>query len=189
MEDFHATELAVAWRAFGKFRPVLCSRRTKFEVKLKLFDAVVTPAALYGSEGLTLTGDMARELRTVWRRMLRTMLAPARQPEETWVDYIQRSTRLIEAHAAQSGHCSWEILPKSRKWKFAGEISRSNVGKWSTRLLSWRPFFRCMPYRRAGRPVTRWTDDLEKLAGGNWRATAQDENAWMILAHGFSTGI
>ena len=38
--DFHATELAnrmsAAWRAFAKFRPVLCSRRVSFEMKLKL---------------------------------------------------------------------------------------------------------------------------------------------------------
>ena len=117
------------------------------------------------------------------------MLAQNKRPEEDWVSYVQRVTHTAEDRAHASGHRSWDVTQKARKWKFAGEVARSTESKWSTRLLQWRPFFRCTPGRRVARPFTRWTDELVKFAGGDWRATAQDASMWAILADGFSNGI
>ena len=47
--------------------------------RLRLFDAVVTPAVLYGAETWTLTKEMERTLRTTQRRMLRTILGQGRR--------------------------------------------------------------------------------------------------------------
>ena len=189
MAEYHVTELdnriSVAWRAFGKYKHVFCSKRICFKTKLRLFEATVTPAALYACESWTLTGEMARQLKSVWRSMVRKMFSQTKLPDEDWVAYVQRATHAAESLALKSGLRRWDCEYRTRKWNFAGDTARSDANKWSTRLLQWQPFFRCTPVRRVGRPATRWTDDLVKLAGGDWHNVAHDEALWASLSDGF----
>ena len=60
--------------------------------------------------------------------------------------------------------------------------------RWSTRLLDWRPHFRCHPYRLVGRPLTRWQDCLVKMAGGDWQEVARTD-VWVLLEGCFSDDI
>ncbi|KAI8421921.1 hypothetical protein MSG28_009841 [Choristoneura fumiferana] len=47
-------------------------------------------------------------------------------------------------------------------------------GRWGQKVLEWRP----RTGRRAvGRPPTRWSDDLVKIAGSRWMRKAQDRLA------------
>ena len=41
--------------------------------------------------------------------------------------------------------------------------------------------------RFAGRPCTRWTDHLERFAGGDWMQIALDESKWDFFEEGFVT--
>ncbi|KAI8436342.1 hypothetical protein MSG28_004376 [Choristoneura fumiferana] len=57
------------------------------------------------------------------------------------------------------------------KWQWAGHIARRTDGRWGQKVLEWRP----RTGRRAvGRPPTRWSDDLVKIAGSRWMRKAQD---------------
>ena len=167
-------------------RQVFCSKRTCFKTKLRLFEATVAPAALYGCESWTLTGEMARQMKTAWRTMLRRMLAQTKLGDEDWIAYLQRTTHTAETWALKSGLCRWDVAYRARKWRFAGETARTGANKWTKRLLQWQPFFRCAPLRRVGRPATRWTDDLVKMAGGEWLQVAHDEALWASLSDGFA---
>ena len=68
---------------------------------MKLFESTVTPAVLYGSSCWTMWADTERLLRTNRRRMLRLMVGARRRPNETWVEYMQRSTWRSEELAAK----------------------------------------------------------------------------------------
>ncbi|CAH2229150.1 jg20763 [Pararge aegeria aegeria] len=46
------------------------------------------------------------------------------------------------------------------------------------KVLEWRPR---TGKRSVGRPPTRWTDDIRRVAGSRWRQAAQDRVLWNSL--------
>jgi hypothetical protein len=71
-----------AWAKFMEHKDELTKRKYALSDRLRLFDAVVTPAVLYGAETWTLTKEMERALRTTRRRMLRAILGQGRRRME-----------------------------------------------------------------------------------------------------------
>ena len=189
INDFHQVELDIrisaVWSAFSKFKPALCSSKLGFGAKMKLFEAVVTPVALYGCASWTLTSAMGTALKTVWRRMLRMMLGMRRATDEDWIEYAQRATHVAEDLASKAGKKDWALQQKLQKWKVAGEVARSTANRWSTRLLQWRPMFRCTPRRKVGHPCARWDDCIVKAVGGNWPELAKDFPLWSQMSDGY----
>ena len=57
------------------------------------------------------------------------------------------------------------------KWQWAGHVARRTDGRWSTRVLEWRPR---TGKRSVGRPPARWSDDLRKVGGSGWTGKAVD---------------
>ncbi|CAH2258529.1 jg12369 [Pararge aegeria aegeria] len=87
---------------------------------------------------------------------------------ETWSLTMGLRTRLRVTHV--------EIRRRTRvtdiaqrvaklKWQWAGNIVRRRDGRWGPKVLEWQP----RPgKRRVGRPPTRWTDDIRRVAGSRW---------------------
>ena len=67
------------WAKFMEHKDELTRKTYALSDRLRLFDAVVSPAVLYGSETWTLTKEMERGLRTTQRRMLRAILGQGRR--------------------------------------------------------------------------------------------------------------
>ena len=160
--DYHGTELshrmAAAWGSFAKIKHVLCSRRYPLPARLRLFDAVVTPTALYASSCWTVWSSTTSTLQSTWRRMLRKIVQVPRRHDESWVPYIRRSTRLAISKAMRLGHESWVEIQARRKRSLSERTQSDTQGKWSRRLLLWKPEFRTRAWRRTGRPIKRWAD-------------------------------
>ena len=146
------------------------------------FDAVVTEVALYGCAAWKLTAAEQQALRTTRRNIVRWMWGAHRKVDEDWVDFVQRATKESEANAAIHGSRQWAGLFLERKFRFAGKVARCSLNKWSTRLLSWQPWFCEMPFRAVGRPLTRWEDSFVQVAGGDWAEHAKDEAIWMAMS-------
>ena len=167
MGSYHESELSNrmngAWRCFAKFKDVLCSRSYPLRSRLQLFDAVVTPTAMYGCECWTLNVHSRRMLRTTWRKMVRNIFRTPRGDEETWVDYVRRATAHAEARCADWGFRNWAITQPKRKENFAARVANDNADKWNYRLLHWRPWHRCSASRRPGRPRLRWRDAVKHV--------------------------
>ena len=53
----------------------------------------------------------------------------------------------------------------ARKLNWAGHIGRMAYNKWTWRILKWRPWEN---KRSRGRPQTRWSVDIKRLAGHDW---------------------
>ena len=115
--------------------------------------------------------------------MARRMFPTPRLEEETWVDYIQRSTHRAETIFNACGGVDWVVESRRRKWRFAGKTATRNDGRWSTSLLHWVPEHG--RGRDVGHPCKRWRDDIEELVGGEWAQVAQDLELWHILSSKF----
>ncbi|XP_069362032.1 uncharacterized protein [Maniola hyperantus] len=64
------------------------------------------------------------------------------------------------------------------KWQWAGHIVRKTDRRCGPKVLEWRPRTgRCS----VGRPPTRWTDDIRRVAGRRWIQAAQDRGVWNSL--------
>ena len=70
----------------------------------------------------------------------------------------------------------WVSAYRRRKWRLAGKLARCNDNRWSKQILEWRPDSTC--FRLPGRPKTRWIEQVEKFAGGDWMDLAADSVAW-----------
>ena len=159
--------------------------------RARLFDAVVTPAVLYGSATWTMTKAMDRDLRTVRRKMLRYVFrihrqraqAPERPDDEEWPDFLRRAARNVDSLSCASGMTDWILTSRSRKWQFAGKLARATDDRWSRQVLLWKPNHGLG--RAPGHPATRWSDALEQFAGGDWMSLAADKSQWDYLEAGF----
>ena len=178
--------LRAAWIAFVKYKVVFASRSYPFHLKAKLFASVVTPVVLYGAAAWTLTRNMEANLHRARRKMLRAMLCARKAEDEDWVHFVQRTTASSEKLMEELGQESWVAGYRRQKWRFIGKTALATDSRWPKRLLNWRPFFRCIPWRCVGRPCTRWEDCLTELVGDDWAQAAADEQLWGVLEHAFA---
>ena len=125
-------------------------------------------------------------LRYVFR--IHRRIAPGQDDLEDWLQFIHLAAHRVEAIAGANGMEDWVITARRRKWEFAGATARQTDGRWSHKLMTWRPFHG--HGRSQGRPKTRWTDSLDHFAAGDWMTLAKDEDQWNVwgdayVAHHF----
>ena len=154
-------------------------------MRVKLFDSIVSPCLLYACSTWALTREQEQRLTTVQRRMLRAMFARhfRRVSLESWPNYISEVTHNAEEIYQQHGGEAWVLMHRKRKWRFAARLASIQDGRWSCRLLSWRPVH--ARGRSVGRPCRRWSDDFCDLVGGDWLIIASDLVLWSALEDGF----
>ena len=135
-----------------------------------------------------MTQEMERKLSTTKRRMLRWIVGVPRQPQEEWADYIQRATHRSENLSRGHGATDWVRLQRTRKWSLAGKAASSTDGRWTHRLLDWKPWFRTLAHRSVGHPYKRWDDSLVAIVGGDWPKAVSDPAVWIALGDAFVNG-
>ena len=138
---------------------------------------MVTTAVLYASSTWALTQLQERDLTTARRRMLRYVFQVHRGSDEDWVPFVQRAAQRVDSLAANYQMEDWIQLYRKRKWKFAGRLARKTDDRWSRLTATWRP--NDGHGRDRGAPCTRWSDQLETFAGGDWMTEAMDSDRWI----------
>ncbi|CAH2235231.1 jg10483 [Pararge aegeria aegeria] len=68
------------------------------------------------------------------------------------------------------------------KWQWAGHIVRRKDGRWGPKVLEWQLR---TGKRSVGRPPTRWTDDIKRVAGSRWIQGEQNRGIWNSLQKTF----
>lgn len=161
--------ITLSWAAYGRLSHVFRAK-IPISLKRKVFDQCILPVLTYGAETLTLTTASARKLRTTQRKMERSMLGVSLRDHIRNEDLRRRTgvTDVIQQIA-------------SLKWNWAGHVARMTDGRWTRRLLEWRPR---ADRRSRGRPPTRWTDDIKRIES-NWMQSAQDRRQWKILGEAY----
>ena len=104
---------------------------------------------------------------------------------ETWVQWIQRSTGIVDNQLKKASIDDWIVAQRKRKWRLAGHTARRDDGRWSEVALSWEPSW---GRRSRGHPVKRWTQDLDDFFAdkdgttkGCWQQVVQNKLFWKRL--------
>ncbi|CAB3231006.1 unnamed protein product [Arctia plantaginis] len=162
--------IRLGWAAFGKLRNVFTSKIPQC-LKTKCFNQCVLPVMAYGTETWSLTMGLIRKLRVAQRAMERAMLGVSLR-DRIRNEEIRRRTKVIDIAQRIS----------ALKWQWAGHIARRTDGRWGSKVLQWRPR---TGKRSVGRPPTRWTDDLVKVAGNRWMQAAINRPRWKSLGEAY----
>ena len=192
---------AAAWAKFYELWPLLRRRESSMKKRLLLFNASVSKSMLWCSGTWTLTAKEKRHLRAVQRNMLRKFAGPKRAPEEEWVPWIKRATKIAEERAREVGVECWLISHLRAKWRWAGRLARTDIERWSQRLTFWRDSawwgtqergasaYGRRPLRKRGNHTMRWENEIRRFsceAGlGDWRDAAQQADVWSSLEQQF----
>jgi len=140
------------------------------------------------------------ELQSTQNHMLRRIAGHRRRPEETWVEWVKRSTRAARKAAVSAGIRFWLPTYLRSKWCWAGHVMRMHSDRLARRALVWRDsewqaaetkdFPGNIRIRRPRRTRWfRWEDELRRFAVlcGNkpWQEMAKDRDSWLKHADNF----
>lgn len=162
--------IGLTWTAFGKLSNTLKSNIPTC-LKKKVFNQCVLPVLTYGAETLTLTKKTVNKIRVAQRAMERSMLGVSLR------DRVP-NTRLRQMSGVTDAIERITML----KWNWAGHIARMTDGRWTRKILEWRP--RQDAFRHRGRPPTRWADDIRRIET-NWMNAARDRRRWNGLREAY----
>ncbi|KAJ0184012.1 hypothetical protein K1T71_000435 [Dendrolimus kikuchii] len=135
--------IQLGWAVFGKLRQVFSSTIPQC-LKTKVFEQCVLPVLTYGAETWTLTAGLVHKFQIAQRAMERAMLGVSFMDKIRNED-IRKRTKVTDIARKIS----------KLKWQWAGHICRRTDGRWSKRVLEWRPR---LGKRSVGRPPARWTE-------------------------------
>ena len=158
--------LQVAWNKFRKYRHMLLNKHVSLVLRLKLFDAVVSPAMLFGLATLPLTKGCLQKLGVVQTRRFRSIVGWVRIHDAlSWRDIMVQMNHKLAIAKTLFPMEGWENRLFRSKFRLAHRIARSPE-RWPAKSVSWNPLtnwesnFACKPHRKRGRPSTRWDDIL-----------------------------
>ena len=184
-----AHRLQVAWNKFHKYKHILLNKHVSLVLRLKLFDAVVSPAMLFGLATLPLAKGCLQKLGVVQIRMLRSIVGWVRIHDDlSWRDIMVQMNHKLAIAKTLFLMEGWADRLFRSKFRLAHPIARSPE-RWPAKSVSWNPLtdwesnFACKPHRKRGRPSARWDDILtnfssEFFLNDNWWHVAREASSW-----------
>ena len=157
--------MACAWAKFRSLSHSLTNKHVNIKLRLKLFNATVTPAATYCLETCPLTRSQLNQLDIVQRRMLRRMVGWVMDSEDSWEDAGRRMKhRLASALNQHHVECWSGVIEHKKKallqrlLLIGGPVLPQIAFRWSP--ISCAKANQNRPYRSQGHPRRRWHDGL-----------------------------
>jgi len=158
--------ISKAWAKFPVFKQGLTDKNVPLHLRLKLFNAILTPSVLYGCGSWVMTSARKAQLRSMQMQMLRKILGRKRittEPGgdiETWVEWVQRVTTEVRQVMRTHGVSDWVEERCLRMKRWSCKVKDMNSDLWAKRVLYWSP----AGCRSRGHPRTRWADQLKALS-------------------------
>lgn len=154
---------------------ILRSKNLGRALKIKVYQTILRPVVLYGSETWTLT-QADEQMLSVWeRKVLRTIFGPVRDGEEWRSRYNHELYNLY-------GNPGIVAVAKSNRIRWAGHLERMDGSRHTKNIAEAATY----GSRRRGRPRATWKDgleaDLTRLGRQNWRSDARDREKWRRVA-------
>ena len=157
-----AHRLKCAWAKFHLFHASLTNKHVNIKLRLRLFDAVVTPSALYGLAPSPLTKHDFETLGITQRKMLRSIVGWTKLSEDEWSDVYRRLRQKIRVATQQQPCQDWMEELQRRKSSLANQLNQDVRSIFTRKVVSWEPAgvqdfaVHTLPKRSRGRPRTRW---------------------------------
>ena len=183
------TDLASMMECLVEELAAVGSNLVRLAVRLRFFDRVITPVALFASGHRTIRMSDLYKLDVVFRKMLRMIVGPPSFVEwnAPWHEILHHWNGKAVALAQQHGLNPWSEQCLKYHWKFAMHVANLPSNRWVKRVLLWNP----SGARTRGYPRHDWTSKLVAYTRfhqlGEWLSLAQDPALWMQLNDDFVT--
>ncbi len=154
---------------FSRLKNVWSSNNNNLHIKIKLFNACVKSALLYGCETWFVKNNTTQKLQALllWPRII--------TDQELW---------------EKTGQSEIDVEIKRRKYGWIGHTLRKSQNEICHSVLEWNPQGR----RSRGRPNATWRRtflaECGKISFGELRAQARNRHRWKLKTDGLcSTGV
>ena len=150
----------IAWAKFNKHRTILTNKHVSLKLRLKFFNAVVTPAMVFSLHTLALTKVQLENINVLQRKMLQSIVGWVRVNGEDWSETMRRMNHRLSVALELFPLPPWTEQLAKRQFQFAAKVASeqswsSVVGHW-TCTAGWQANFDSMPSRKRGRPLVKW---------------------------------
>ena len=172
------------WYAFGRHSAILCNRNVSVKLRLRLFDAVVTPTILFGLAVLPLSQVSLNKIEVVQRKMLRKIAGWVRIGNEPWEETMRRMKDRVSCALQQYPVMPWKKRIGKALWKFILRVKTAPENSWIQQSSMWAPnemnddASDFLPYRCRGRPCLKWDSVVREFCllhyGESWQKLSID---------------
>ena len=159
------------WKRFWSLKEIF-KGQMPLKIKKKVMDTCLIPSLTYACQTWKFTRRVKDKIMTCQRSMERSFMK-IRKIHKIRHTTIRQKTKVIDALS----------YSQKLKWRWAGHVARMTDGRWTRQLTSW-PGPR--GFRKRGRPIARWADDVTKIAGKGWMKDAEDREYWSSLEEAFT---
>ena len=156
--------LSLARFKFHNLHQVLTNQRIPCALRLRLFDAVVSPTAVYSLNTTPLTASQMAKLDATQRRMMRRIVGWTRYDDEAWEETGKRMKRKLEVALSARPVLAWSEARNKNRARMSSRISEGTAPALVQLAHAWQPAYtdnRCQDesqaHRARGRPRQRWT--------------------------------
>ena len=101
---------------------MLVNPNVHIKLRLKLFDAVVSPCILFGMSVLPIYEDMMGKIDITMRKMLRIIVGWVRKPEEEWCIIMKRMSEKVSRALIQWPCKPWSERTYLMQWNYACSV-------------------------------------------------------------------
>lgn len=148
---------------------MLTNRKVSIQLRLKLFDTVVSPTILYGLATLPLSASLLEDLEIVQREMLRKIVGWVRIGDESWETTMSRMKDRVHRALLQRPVIPWTTRIGKALWKLIVRIKEAPSESWISQSSKWFPnecedeSTEFLAYRGRGRPSLKWDDVVTRF--------------------------
>ena len=168
--------LQSAARAWFVHKWMLCDKNIPLGLRLKFFNAVITPVACFAAGHRILYPRDVRRYDIEMRKMLRRMIPPPVGIDWSapWHEILHLWHARIDTAVHQFAFLPWSAVVTTKYWKFAAYIKTLPPQTWLRRCLDWTP----PNNRRCGRPPFAWDEKVRAFSRwkqlGGWGETSTE---------------
>ena len=150
--------MRAAWSTFHQYRKCLCNHAISLKLRLRLFDACISPVALFGLGILPLSKKVRNDFDIIQRKMLRSIIGWRIKSSDTYEDTMRRMKERFNMASSLYKVQSWDTRILKQQISYLVHLSTLPATHPARRLLSWNPMNIVDPsssniaYRSVGRP-------------------------------------
>ena len=152
--------LQAASKAFFANKTILCDRTVPVKARLRYFDAVVSPVAVFGSGHRTIHQKDLHHLDVACRKFLRAVVGPPSNLDlsRPWHEILHEWNGKVQSVALEHGMKLWNHRSLTHCWKLAMHFASIPHDRWIQRILKWTPGGRYA----AGCPRHNWVTKISR---------------------------
>ena len=155
--------LSLAWLKFHNLHKALTNQKVPVRLRLRLFESVVSPTAVYSLGTTPLTTSQLQRLDATQRKMLRRIVGWTRCEDEAWEVTGSRMKQRLSAALAQHPVRAWSEVREANKSRMQQRLAEGMAPALARSVFNWQPDSinsnirnNTQAYRARARPRQRW---------------------------------